>query len=69
MPHAVCMAMDASTGRHGAIFSYRVVPGRAGRSYGLKVAALAGLPPAVLRRAEQLLVEHTASSGHRQHDP
>lgn len=59
MPHAVCMAMDASAGRHGAVFSYRVVPGRAGRSYGLKVAALAGLPPSVLRRAEQLLVQHT----------
>jgi DNA mismatch repair protein MutS len=59
MPHAVCMAMDASAGRHGVVFSYRVVPGRAGWSYGLKVAALAGLPPSVLRRAEQFLAQHT----------
>ncbi|TDG25766.1 hypothetical protein E2C05_25520 [Paracraurococcus ruber] len=57
VPHAVCMAMDASAGRHGAVFSYRVMPGRAGRSYGLQVAALAVLPRSVLRRAEQLLAE------------
>jgi DNA mismatch repair protein MutS len=58
MPHAVCMAMDASAGRHGDVFSYRVVPGRAGQSYGLKVAALAGLPASVLRRAAELLERH-----------
>jgi DNA mismatch repair protein MutS len=68
MPHAVCMAMDASAGRHGAVFSYRVVPGRAGRSYGLEVAALAGLPPAVLRRAEQLMAQHMKTSEAHQFD-
>ena len=62
MPHAVCMAMEASAGRHGAVFSHRVVPGRSGRSYGLQVAALAGLPPSVLRRAEQLLAQRATSS-------
>ncbi|TDH60461.1 DNA mismatch repair protein MutS [Dankookia rubra] len=67
MPHAVCMAMEASAGRRGAVFSYRVVPGRAGRSYGLKVAALAGLPAAVLHRAEQLLAQHSGlSCDHKQ---
>ena len=59
MPHAICMAMDASAGRHGAVFSYRLVAGRAGRSYGLKVAALAGLPRSVLLRAAELLAQHT----------
>ncbi len=57
MAHAVCMAMDASAGQHGDVFSYRVAPGRAGQSYGLKVAALAGLPASVLARAEELLSE------------
>ncbi|WP_052402704.1 DNA mismatch repair protein MutS [Muricoccus aerilatus] len=64
MPHAVCRAMDASAGRHGSVFSYRVVPGRSGLSYGLKVAELAGMPAAVLERAAQLLVQHTGQVRH-----
>jgi DNA mismatch repair protein MutS len=52
------MAMEASAGRHSDMFSYRVVLGRSGQSYGLKVAALAGLPSPVLRRAEQLLAQY-----------
>ncbi len=59
MPHATCMAMDASAGRHGDLFTYRISPGRAGRSHGLKVAALAGMPPAVLTRAGELLKAYT----------
>jgi DNA mismatch repair protein MutS len=59
MAHATCMAMDAAAGRHGDVFSYRVVPGRSGRSYGLKVAKLAGMPANVLRRAEEILALHT----------
>ena len=55
LPRAVCMAMDASAGRHGDVFTYRIGPGRAGRSHGLKVAALAGLPAPVLARAAELL--------------
>ncbi len=37
MPRATCMATDAATGRHGDVFTYRIGPGRAGRSHGLKV--------------------------------
>lgn len=59
MRHAVCRAMDASAGRHGDVFTYRVVPGRSGLSYGLKVAELAGMPAAVLERAAQLLSQYT----------
>ena len=55
MPHATCMAMEASAGRHGDIFTYRIGPGRAGRSHGLRVAALAGMPASVLARAAELL--------------
>jgi DNA mismatch repair protein MutS len=60
MPRAVCMAMDAAAGRHGDVFTYRIGPGRAGQSHGLKVAALAGLPAPVLARATELLAGHTA---------
>jgi DNA mismatch repair protein MutS len=37
------------------LFLYRLVPGGANRSYGIEVARLAGLPPAVLDRARKLL--------------
>ena len=60
MAHASCMAMDASAGRHGDIFTYKVTAGRAGQSYGLKAAALAGMPASVLTRAEALLHDYTS---------
>ncbi len=39
------------------VFLHRVKPGPANRSYGLQVAALAGVPPAVIRAARQHLAE------------
>ena len=62
MEHAACMAMDASAGRHGEMFAYKVVPGRSGQSYGLKVAARAGMPAPVLERAAELLAQHTGAT-------
>jgi DNA mismatch repair protein MutS len=38
-------------------FLHRVVPGGADRSYGIHVAAVAGLPPAVIARARDVLGE------------
>ena len=39
------------------IFLHEVIEGAADRSYGIHVAKLAGLPPKVLERAEQVLAE------------
>ncbi|MDB5986016.1 MAG: mismatch repair protein MutS [Nevskia sp.] len=39
------------------VFLHRVQPGPANRSYGLQVAALAGVPPAVTARARALLAQ------------
>jgi DNA mismatch repair protein MutS len=39
------------------VFLHEVVPGAADRSYGLQVARLAGLPPAVVDRAKAILSE------------
>ena len=61
MQNATCMAMDASAGRHGDVFTFEVTPGRAGQSYGLRAADLAGLPASVLARAEVLLAKHRAA--------
>jgi DNA mismatch repair protein MutS len=50
------------------VFLHRVVPGGADRSYGIHVARLAGLPPAVTERAEDVLYEleeKARENGHR----
>jgi DNA mismatch repair protein MutS len=39
------------------VFEHRIVPGPSDRSYGIHVARLAGLPAAVVSRAEHLLTE------------
>lgn len=57
MPDAVCMAMEATAGRHGDAFTFKIAAGRAGQSYGLRTAAHAGMPAAVLARAEELMAE------------
>src|SRR5262245_34046646 len=41
----------------GIVSPHSLTPGSAGRSYGLHVARLAGVPPEVLRRAGQVLAE------------
>jgi DNA mismatch repair protein MutS len=55
--HAALKNVHFSAVEHGAkvIFLHRVEEGPASRSYGLQVAALAGLPREVLRHAETLL--------------
>jgi len=43
------------------VFLHEVVPGAADRSYGIQVAKIAGLPPAVVERAQVILGELEAS--------
>jgi len=43
------------------IFLRKVEPGRADRSYGIEVARLAGLPPGVIERAQEVLKLHERS--------
>jgi DNA mismatch repair protein MutS len=49
--------------RDEIVFLYRVVPGAADRSYGIHVAKLAGLPGAVLARANEVLTELEKADG------
>ena len=58
MKHAACMAMEASAGQHDDVFTFKIASGRAVQSYGLKAAALAGMPTSVLTRAEALLARY-----------
>jgi DNA mismatch repair protein MutS len=43
------------------VFEHRILPGPSDRSYGIHVARLAGLPGAVVTRAEHLLLELEAA--------
>jgi DNA mismatch repair protein MutS len=44
-----------NTARSGApVFSHRVLPGSTSRSFGIEVARMAGLPPAVVERAREI---------------
>lgn len=51
--HNVHIAVVEKAGK--IIFLHQILPGPAQASYGIKVAALAGLPPDLIRRAEALL--------------
>ena len=51
----VCRTMRVKEWQGDVVFMHEVVPGTADRSYGIHVARLAGLPGAVLARAEEVL--------------
>jgi len=46
------------------VFLHKIVPGGADRSYGIHVAQLAGLPGAVVQRANEIMEALEKSSGH-----
>jgi DNA mismatch repair protein MutS len=48
----------------GVVFLHRILPGGADRSYGVHVGQLAGLPRAVVARAQELLAELETHPGH-----
>ncbi len=51
--HNLSVAVQESS--KGIVFLHKIVRGAADKSYGIHVAKLAGLPPAVVQRAEHLL--------------
>jgi DNA mismatch repair protein MutS len=50
-----CYTMRVKEWQGDVVFLHEVAPGAADRSYGIHVAQLAGLPPAVIARAEKVL--------------
>ncbi len=55
LPGAFNLAVSVLEAEGKVTFLKKVLPGRADRSYGLHVASLAGLPPALLRKAAEKL--------------
>jgi DNA mismatch repair protein MutS len=63
LPRAANATVEVKEWRDEIVFLYRVVPGAADRSYGIHVAKLAGLPQAVLARANEVLTELEKADG------
>ena len=61
MPRLVNLTMRVADHDGGVVFLHEVTHGAADRSYGIQVAKLAGLPPAVVARAQLILNELEAS--------
>jgi DNA mismatch repair protein MutS len=55
LPRVVNLTMRVTDWNGEVVFLHEVLPGAADRSYGIQVAKLAGLPPAVVTRAQQIL--------------
>ena len=61
-PHAANYSMQVVDDGREVVFLKRVAAGAADQSYGVHVAALAGVPDAVVARARELLVELHAAA-------
>jgi len=62
LPHLRIYTMAISDDEQGGIvFLHRVTPGSIGRSYGVYVAKLAGMPTSIVRRAEEVLKQLESS--------
>ena len=55
LPGVVNYNIAVKTRGEDIVFLRKILPGGADRSYGIEVAALAGLPDRVLRRAREIL--------------
>jgi DNA mismatch repair protein MutS len=63
----VCVTMRVSEWKDSIVFLHEVARGAADRSYGIHVAKLAGLPPAMIMRAEAVL--RALEEGREGHKP
>ena len=65
LDHLSLHSMQVREWKGDLVFLHEVGPGAADRSYGIQVAKLAGLPPAVISRAEEVLhnLEEADSKG------
>ncbi len=61
LPHVVNMNVAVTEQGDSVVFLHKIVPGAADRSYGIHVGQLAGLPKAVVSRAQEILGDLEAS--------
>ncbi len=65
LDHLFNVTMKVKEWKGEVVFLHEVAPGAADRSYGLAVAKLAGLPPAVISRAGEVLAALEKSEQHK----
>jgi DNA mismatch repair protein MutS len=58
LPRVRNLRVGVKEGAGGIVFLHSIEPGAASKSYGIEVAKLAGLPPAVIERARHVLRQH-----------
>ncbi len=65
LPHMACYGIAVKEWQGEIVFLHSVIKGSADRSYGIHVAKLAGLPPAVIARAQAVLdqLQNSEQSG------
>ena len=65
LPHLALYTMRVKEWKNNVVFLHEVVAGAVDRSYGIHVAKLAGLPPQVVMRAKQVLVQLEQKGSYR----
>ena len=58
LPRVRNLCVGVRENASGIVFLHTIEPGAASKSYGIDVAKLAGLPPAVIERARRILRQH-----------
>jgi DNA mismatch repair protein MutS len=58
LPRVRNLRVGVKESASGIVFLHNIEPGAASKSYGIEVARLAGLPPAVIERAKHVLRQH-----------
>jgi DNA mismatch repair protein MutS len=58
LPRVRNLRVGVKESANGIVFLHNIEPGAASKSYGIEVARLAGLPPAVIERARRVLRQH-----------
>ncbi len=57
LPHVINYHVAVDDTGDQVVFLHRILPGKSDRSYGVHVAQMAGLPRAVIQRAQEILAE------------
>jgi DNA mismatch repair protein MutS len=68
LPHVRNYNVAVTEAGQTVIFLHKIVPGAADRSYGIHVAQIAGIPKAVIDRANEILAELEGSAAFRERD-
>jgi len=69
LPDCTNVHLDASEHEGQLVFLHAVKPGPANQSYGLQVAALAGVPPQVIKRAKGFMATLESQQQHISESP